>query len=59
MNQCPECRTFKKADECIRCYRELRERYEALVADLERIAQGTAYTRIREELARRLERERG
>ena len=34
-------------------------RYEALVADLERIAQGTAYTRIREELVRRLERERG
>jgi len=59
MNQCPECRSYKKADNCIHCYREMRERYGALVADLERIAQGTAYNRIREELARRLERERG
>jgi len=58
MNQCPECRTFKKADNGIRCYREMKERYEALVADLERIAQGTAYTRIQQEITQRLQRER-
>jgi len=58
MNQCPECRSYKKADNCIRCYQEMKERYEMLLRDVKGIAQGTAYTRIREELVRRLEQER-
>lgn len=37
MTQCPECKSFKKASNCIRCYRSMKERYEILASDFKKV----------------------
>ena len=57
MTQCPWCRKYKKGDNCISCYRELRERHKKLMEDLKFIVRSTAYYRIQELLFHRIQEE--
>jgi recombinational DNA repair protein RecR len=57
MTQCVDCRTFKKGDNCIRCYRETRQRYDELIMDLNTILNGTSYYQVGDKIRARLKRE--
>ena len=57
MTKCPWCKNYKRGDNCIRCYRTIRELYKKLMEDLKFISTRTAYYRVQEELVLRLNRE--
>ncbi len=57
MTQCPWCKKYKKGDNCISCYRTVRQRYKKLMEDLKFISRSTAYYRVQEELVLRLNQE--
>lgn len=57
MTQCPDCPTYKKADNCIRCYREQKKQYLRLVSDLRLILATSAYHLLGEKIRLRLDRE--
>ena len=54
MKPCIKCETFKKADNCIRCFFEQRKRNEELIKDIRRIANDTPYYRTQESILKYL-----
>lgn len=54
--QCPECRTFKRGDNCVKCYLRARKRLGLFTRALKRVAQrylriSNAHRRLLEDLA--------
>ena len=58
MLQCSDCRTFKKADNCIHCYQDAKERYSVLIGDIADILLTTSYLRVTDSVYARLMREK-
>ena len=65
MNACSDCKTFKKAENCIRCFQDaitqhrlLKARYIALLEGIEEIVKTCSYIRAGDNILARLERER-
>jgi len=55
MKECPWCKSFKKASNCIQCYMSEKKRNEELIKDIRRIANDTPYLRTQEKLLEYLE----
>jgi len=57
MKRCPECKTFKKADNCIKCYRMMKQKYDRHIKKLQSILQGVGDYRVKEEIEKLLDEE--
>ena len=56
--KCPGCHKQKKADNCIRCYQDLRAKYIALLEGIEEIVKTCSYIRAGDIILARLAQER-
>ena len=58
MNQCPECKTYKKADNCISCYKrekKARETGERTIAGIRKLMKSTPFMHLKTKLMEFLE----
>lgn len=57
MSGCAECKTYKKASNCMECYREQKRQYLSLCADLRHILASTSYYMVSEKVRERLQKD--